>query len=497
MNSPTLSELSALKPYLTPQELEQLDKLLSTEIWVPLAGPQTEALNTEADILFYGGAAGGGKTDLLLGLALTRHLHSIIFRREGKQLQGIFQRMQELLMTRDGFNSQTQIWNLPGRIVEFGSCKDFGSEIAYQGRPHDFIGFDEITHFLEAQFRFLMGWLRTTRKGQRCRVVCAGNPPTDSDGDWVIQFWGPWLDENHPNPAKPGELRWYATLDGKDVEVENGEPFTHHGERIKPMSRTFIPSKIADNPYLLETGYMAQLQSLPEPLRSQMLNGDFTAGKDDDPWQVIPTHWVKMAMDRWEHRDVKGVMTGLGIDVARGGRDETVLSRRHGNWYDELIRQPGMATPDGPAVASLAVNYVRNGAPISVDVIGVGTSVYDHLKTTKMDVNAVNFAEKSIEKDKSGQLPFRNKRAEYWWRMREDLDPQNDKGIALPNDSRLKADLCAPRWKLVSGGIQIESKEEIIKRIGRSPDSGDAVVLARKDQVKRQWEPLKYKGGVL
>jgi hypothetical protein len=62
------------------------------------------------------------------------------------------------------------------------------------------------------------------------------------------------------------------------------------------MSRTFIPSRVSDNPYLMGTGYMTQLQSLPEPLRSQMLYGDFKAGVQDDPWQVIPTAWVEAAM---------------------------------------------------------------------------------------------------------------------------------------------------------------------------------------------------------
>jgi hypothetical protein len=66
------------------------------------------------------------------------------------------------------------------------------------------------------------------------------------------------------------------------------------------MSRTFIPSRVSDNPYLMGTGYMTQLQSLPEPLRSQMLYGDFHAGVQDDPWQVIPTAWVEAAMARWK-----------------------------------------------------------------------------------------------------------------------------------------------------------------------------------------------------
>jgi hypothetical protein len=62
--------------------------------------------------------------------------------------------------------------------------------------------------------------------------------------------------------------------------------------------------------------------------------------------------------------------------------------------------------------------------------------------------------------------------------VREALDPDSGQDIALPPDRDLRADLTAPRWSITARGIQVESKEEIRKRIGRSPDAGDAVMLA-------------------
>lgn len=450
---------------------------------MPTPGPQSEAYHTSADITFYGGAAGGGKTDLAIGLALTTHTESIIFRRESTQLEGIYQRLTEILGSRDGFNGSSKIWRLPDRVIEFGSVKDVGDEMKYQGRPHSLKVFDEITHFQESQFRFLCGWLRSTKTGEPQRILCTGNPPTDSDGEWVLRFWAPWLDPKHPNPAEPGELRYYVTFEnGIETEVDGPDWVTDPstGEKVKPKSRTFIPSFVEDNPYLMETGYKATLQAMPEPLRSQMLKGDFRAGVGDDPWQVIPTEWVEAAMKRWVpmHDMPYMDMDSMGVDVARGGQDKTAIARRHGGWFDEVITVPGTATPNGQTGASLAIQYRRDMAPVHVDIIGVGGSVYDHLDENGIQSIPVNVAKKSHARAAYGNMGFKNLRAQLYWDLRESLDPRSKSLIALPPDSELKADLCAARFKITPTGIQVESKEEIKERIGRSPDKGDAVLLA-------------------
>lgn len=474
-------------PYLTPQEREEIDQILieATPLWIPIPGPQLEAYESKADVLFYGGAAGGGKTDLAIGLALTRSRRAMIYRREAKQLHAIIDRMADILGSRRGFNSTTGIWRLPGRQVELGGVKDPGDERSYQGRAHDLKVFDEIAHFHEQQFRFLCGWLRTTNSEVRTRILCTGNPPTDAEGEWIIRYFAPWLDPAHPNPAAAGELRWFAMIDGKEVEVYSGDEIEHCGESIKPQSRSFIPSRVEDNPFLMETGYKAMLQSLPEPLRSQMLKGDFNAACEDDPWQLIPTAWVKAAQDRWRAEGRNGrKMSSLGLDIARGGRDFTVIAVRYGDWFDELRRHPGKSTPDGPSVAALAVAALRDGAPVHLDVIGVGASVYDHLKQNNIYVVPLNGASSSEAHDRSGKLTFLNRRAELWWRLREALDPSYDDAISLPPDSELCADLCAPRWSLTARGVRIEAKDEIHKRLGRSPDAGDAVAYALVESLR-------------
>lgn len=468
-------------------------------IWVPQAGPQLMAFASPADILFYGGAAGGGKTDLLLGLCLTEQEHSIIFRREAVQLIGIEERMTSIMGTRNGYNSTTGVWRLPGgKVMELGSVKEPDDWMKYQGRPHDAKLFDEITHFTELQFRTLIGWLRSDNPNIRQRVVCAGNPPTSSEGEWVKRFWAAWLDPQHPNPAKPGELRWYVTNEsGEDLEVPGPELFKVGADMVKPKSRTFIPSSVDDNLFLSSTGYKATLQSLPEPLRSQMLRGDFNAGSTDPAWQLIPTEWVKEAQARWKRRDAKGVMTVLGLDPARGGADKTSVARRHGNWFDTIISMPGAVTKDGPTTAGLVAPLIRDSAPVAVDSIGIGSSALDFLSGLGLLVFPVVGSESSPLMDKAGQLRFRNKRAEMYWLLREALDPNAAEPIELPPDQELLGDLCAVRYKVVTMGkvaaIQIRSKDEIREVLGRSPDKGDAVAMTFCDGIPLAKEARKEK----
>lgn len=462
---------------------------LATPLWQPLDGPQTLAYHSKADELFYGGSAGGGKSELVLGLSSTLHRKSIIFRREYGQLKDLISRSREIIGEKGHYNGTDKIWTgIPGnRTLEFGAVQYEHDKQKYKGRPHDLKSFDELPDFLESQYRFLIAWNRTTIPGQRCRVVSTGNPPSTAEGEWVLAYWGPWLDRQHPNPAQPGDLRWYAVVDGKDVEREDGTPFEHKGELLTPKSRTFIPASVQDNPYLLNTGYVTTLQNLPEPLRSQLLYGDFKADRDDDPWQVIPTEWVLMAQRRWlervQQRLPLGPLSALGVDVARGGKDQTVISRRYGTFFAELDAHPGSSTPDGPGVARIVLLAWMRGAYVNLDVIGIGSSAYDSTVALipREKVRPVNFGGGSDKTDRSGTLKMRNLRAEGYWGLREALDPVHGEDLALPPDAELKSDLCAPRWKPTPSGILIESKEEIAERIGRSTDKGDAVVYAHMD----------------
>ncbi len=510
-------EIADLMKYLTKEEREEIERISKAhkQIWYPLPGPQAQAYYSTADVVGYGGAAGGGKTDLMLGKAVNDHRRVKIFRREGTQFKGIIDRLTGILKTRDGLSAQNKEWRIPSRnlTIALGSMPNLGDEEAHQGDPYDLMGFDELTHFLEHQFRFVQAWNRTAIPGQRCQIIATMNPPTTAEGRWVIDYFAPWLDPKYPNPAKPGELRYFYTnpnakvssTDSKDVAVPDGTHFVFgkNGERvydfdpamyredqiIKPKSRTFIFAKVADNPHLMrDSNYMATLQGLPEPLRSKFLLGDFQAGMQDDPWQVIPTAWVKAAQARWKPMSPIPPMDSIGVDCARGGDDNNVIYKRHGMWFDRAVVHPGQATPDGAKLASLIIAEMRDHAPMHIEIPGPGISALDFLVEARLDAHGINVGEhRPAGTDKTGLLQFLTKRSMLWWRMREAFDPANNTGIAIPpDDKQLEIDLCAPLWESRGPIIYVEGRAEIVKRIGRSPDWASALMLALIDTPKRR-----------
>lgn len=428
----------------------------------------------------YGGEAGGGKTDLLIGLAATAFRRSRIMRREFPQLDGIITRGDEIFPAPfvGGIKKQ---WRHGERTIALRSMQYEKDWKKYQGQPLEFLGVDEAAEFGEKAVRSLTGWLRSA-EGHRTLVVYATNPPTSPEGEWVVRYFAPWIDPQHPHPAASGEVRWLAHIpDGNQeriVERPDGAPFEHNGKTVYPISRTFVRASRRDNPYLGEE-YERRLDALPEPLRTIVKEGDFTVGAQDDPWQVIPTNWVLEAQARWRKTPKpEAALRSLGVDVAHGGADNTVIARLFGTWFDDLLVYPGGVTPNGDEAAKRVEAVWAGRAPIAVDAIGYGASAADTMAAWKMAPLPINFGAASHQWDKSKRFQFFNQRAECYFRLAYALDPASGEDICLPPSRTLRADLCAPRYKIVRGKIQLEEKTKIKERLGRSPDEGDAVVLA-------------------
>lgn len=528
-------DFAEVKKHMTPEELAEIDRLLAHDkrIFFPNPGPQYDAYTSPADIIGYGGAAGGGKTYLISGLALTEHKRSVIFRQHKNQTRKFIQDFAKMIGNSDGYSSQNSEWRHEGRLIEFGGLEDPTDHEKWQGRDSDLRAYDEATQMREYDVRYTMGWARTDDPAQRVRTILTFNPPTTAEGRWVIRFFAPWLDPAHPNPASDGELRWFTTVgDNQDYEVPDNRPFVilkdgsfdyefdpseyldKPEQVIKPKSRTFITARVKDNPYYMNTDYIQQLQMLPEPLRSQMLRGDFMAGVEDDAAQLIPTAWVEAAQARWQQAVAnpaftKGPMVALGVDAARGGnmggttgavgKDKMVISPRHDapnlRFFDTQVALKGTDVNTGNLAAAQILQHRRHGAPVQLDVASIGTSPYDSLVDQGIHVVPLNNAAASPGRDKSNLLKFSNRRAELHWRMREALDPEADPPAALPPDPELLADLTAPRFSVKASGIVVEPKTDIKKRIGRSPDKGEAAIYAnvttvRRDPLSGKWQDI-------
>jgi hypothetical protein len=231
--------------------------------------------------------------------------------------------------------------------------------------------------------------------------------------------------------------------------------------------------------------------------------GDFQAADEDS---VIPLAWVEAAIERWHawEDDGRPELPGrrvLGVDVARTGGDSTVFAHRMGpvvaklTTYDRqdtmqttarvLAAIKGTGDPEegeaGETAEAGDEQEVPDGWVPVVDSIGVGGGVVDRLRELGRPVLAYTGAAKSRKRTRDGEFGFANVRSAAYWNLRELLDPAFDAEIMLPPDDLMISDLTTPTWDITTGvppKIAVEKKEDVVTRLGRSPDRGDAIAMA-------------------
>lgn len=483
-------DLPALLDGMPPAELTKLSQAVmsatSSRRFIPNPGPQTQALRSEAEIIMYGGAAGAGKTYLACGLA-EEHQHTIVFRRDGGQLDGLIRDSKEMyrgLTNYVGGHEMLHTWP-DGRTLKFAGMLLPDSWSKHAGRERDCIIFDEGGEFLEQQVASIMAWNRGPA-GQRCRMLFPTNPPRSSDGAWVRKWFAPWIDPAFEDPAESGEIRWACFVANGEGGVDQHwtGPGTHAIEGVSYTARslTFIRASLKDNPYRDTPEYRARLESLPEPLRSQVLFGDFTAGTEDVEWQAVPSSWVQQAQARWHPQPPLGVpMCAIGIDAALGGKDRAAIARRYDGWYARMINVDGKDIKSGQQLGGHAMSVRTGNARLITDVGGGwGADCHAHLARNQLPCDSYMGVRPSMARTRDEQFPYFNIRSQAVWQFREALDPFQPGGsrIFLPPSARLMADLTAPRYDTKSGKLRIESKEDVCKRLKRSTDEGDAVIMA-------------------
>lgn len=267
----------------------------------PQPGPQTTFLSTSADIAGYGGSAGGGKSYALLLDALrgTRHpgYDGAIFRRTSEQIRmsgGLWDESTLLYSQVGGSSNEQQLrWKFPGgATVRFEHLQHEKDKLIYQGAQFAFLGFDELTHFSESQFFYMISRLRSTC-GIRPYCRATFNPDPDS---WVKEFFAAWVDPDHKDPAESGEIRSFIRdIDDNIIWVPNGTEDS--------MTVTFIRSRLTDNQILMQKDptYIKKLMSMPLVDRRRLLDGEWADAADGDFWQKSWFKYVDSPMEctRW------------------------------------------------------------------------------------------------------------------------------------------------------------------------------------------------------
>ncbi len=222
----------------------------------------------------------------------------------------------------------------------------------------------------------------------------------------------------------------------------------------------------------------------PNDLFLVKVMGEFPRATEDT---LIPLSWIELANDRWQ--DLQGKGEGalkLGVDVAGMGRDLTVFAFRKGNVVEQFktySKQDHMVT-----VGKIRNTLIKKEDTAFVDSLGEGAGVYSRLIEQKANAVGVKASESARDlSDMTEQRTFANMRAYLYWALRDALDPAFDGELALPPIDELTQDLTEVHWSTRSNGdIIIEEKDRIKKRLGRSPDYGDAVANTFSGKKKRK-----------
>lgn len=384
---------------------------------------------------------------------------------------------------------------LPGRITQ-GQIPEWhidGDLVAFGRKPAD-VDADTMMGLHEYKILIVLDEADGIRKPMWDAIESL---MTNDAGASVLAIGNPLDNSSHfariCDGSEPG---WHVIrISAFDLPALTGEP---------------VPQDVADR---LTSKRWVEDKAIRWGVTSPLYIGKVLGQHPDSDEGLIPMSWVRAANARWDDWNDHPLRDShqphgrrvFGVDVGHLGEDQTVIATRQG---DVVMQLEAWAKMDTVAVAGLVAARIDGTIQSTaiVDAIGVGAGVVDILRSRGKNVQGFIASGATKRRDVTGMLRFPNVRSAAWWSLRERLDPNQEGGatLALPPDDDLTADLITPRYAEVTGGkIQVESKDDIKKRLGRSTDRGDAVVQAcwvempqRNAPAPERSRPRKYADSV-